>query len=450
MRNVDSIIANLDETMGWDKLFREIKLTCAAYNLPYAVAKLPSNKLRNRYRDVSPFDHNRVQLKEIDNDYINASLIELQKADRKYILTQGPLNDTAGHFWQMVWEQESAAVIMLNKIVEKGTLKCSQYYPLGDEPFPFIESGFTVTNKRQRVYPNYTVRYLDLRNDRTEKVREIYQFHYTAWPDFGVPESPAAFLDFLNCVRDHDVLGSNVGPAVIHCSAGIGRSGTFVLVDSCLIFIEKDIQFDVKETLLELRKQRMGLIQTVDQLRFSYCAIAEGARAMIDKSGNDSAVSESQDSESAYSTSSDENHEDGVSTQESNSDATTSKLDSNARKRHAEDESKSEDKHEEKKGRQSQYSHNDPDDNLEDLPSLPPPPPPRKESLRESNNNQETEIRRRKIAERQELLRNHISDVKKKMKDSEQRHSHYAWLPYIIGGSLLITACSAAAYYFYR
>lgn len=439
--------------MGWDKLFREIKLICAGYNLPYTAAKLPENKSRNRYRDVSPFDHNRVKLLEIDNDYINASLIELPKADRKYILTQGPLNHTAGHFWQMVWEQKSAAVIMLNKIIEKGTMKCSQYYPLGDEPFPFTEFGFTVTNKRQQIYPNYTVRYLDLQNDKTGKVREIFQFHYTAWPDFGVPESPAAFLDFLNCVRDHDVLESSVGPAVIHCSAGIGRSGTFVLVDSCLIFIEKDIQFDVKETLLELRKQRMGLIQTVDQLRFSYCAIAEGARAMTDKGGDDSADnSETEDSESPYNSSSDENHENDSSTRENNSDAPTStaKPDSNARKRPAEDGAQNDDKHDEKKGRQSQCSYSHPNDDLEDLPSLPPPPPPRKESLKESNNNEETEIRRRKIAERQESLKNLVNDVKKKMKDSEHRQKNYTWLPYIIGGSILVTACSAAAYYFYR
>lgn len=450
MKNMDSIIKELDMTMGWDRHFREIKLTAAAYDLSYSAAKLPDNKPRNRYRDVSPFDHNRVKLLTRENDYINASLIDMPKADRKYILTQGPLNQTSGHFWQMVWEQKSAAVVMLNKIIEKGTLKCSQYYPLGNEPLQFAESGFTITNKNQQVYSNFTVRYLDLRNDTTDETREITQFHYTAWPDFGVPESPAAFLNFLNCVRDRNVLESTVGPAVIHCSAGIGRSGTFVLVDLCLIFIEKDIDFEVKDTLLNLRRQRMGLIQTVDQLRFSYCAIAEGARGMTDETPSDNISDEdTQDSASDSECSSDDNqgdnpHENGKSNHNAHEE--------NTRKRRAEDKSQHEDRHDEKKGRQDPVAPVDNiHDRLDDLPPLPPPPPPpRKESLPESNNNTDANLRKRKASERQEALRNHVSEIKHKMKDSEKVNRRRAWLPYVVGGAVLITVCSAAAYYFYK
>ncbi|KAH8018418.1 hypothetical protein HPB51_006040 [Rhipicephalus microplus] len=114
--------------------------------------------------------------------------------------------------------------------------------------------------------------------------RVVLHLHYTTWPDFGVPESPAAFLAFLQAVRESGALDVDVGPPVVHCSAGIGRSGTFCLVDSCLVLIEANggrlDRVDVQEVLLEMRKYRMGLIQTPDQLRFSYLAILEGARAL--------------------------------------------------------------------------------------------------------------------------------------------------------------------------
>lgn len=114
----------------------------------------------------------------------------------------------------------------------------------------------------------------------TGKQREVIHFHYTTWPDFGVPQSPTAFLRFLNVVRNSGALDENVGPPVVHCSAGIGRSGTFCLVDSCLVLIN-DMKLDnivVKDILMEMRKYRMGLIQTHDQLRFSYLAVIEGIK----------------------------------------------------------------------------------------------------------------------------------------------------------------------------
>ncbi|NXX01677.1 PTN2 phosphatase, partial [Larus smithsonianus] len=113
--------------------------------------------------------------------------------------------------------------------------------------------------------------------------RMIFHFHYTTWPDFGVPESPASFLNFLFKVRESGSLSPEHGPAVVHCSAGIGRSGTFSLVDTCLVLMEKKDPFsvDIKKVLLDMRKYRMGLIQTPDQLRFSYMAVIEGAKFIM-------------------------------------------------------------------------------------------------------------------------------------------------------------------------
>nr|XP_054099923.1 tyrosine-protein phosphatase non-receptor type 2 isoform X5 [Callithrix jacchus] len=244
---IEQEFEELDAHRRWQPLYLEIRNE--SHDYPHRVAKFPENRNRNRYRDVSPYsgvrvnimqdcctdDHSRVKLQNAENDYINASLIDIEEAQRSYILTQGPLPNTCCHFWLMVWQQKTKAVVMLNRTVEKES------------------SGET---------------------------RTISHFHYTTWPDFGVPESPASFLNFLFKVRESGSLNPDHGPAVIHCSAGIGRSGTFSLVDTCLVLMEKGDDINIKQVLLNMRKYRMGLIQTPDQLRFSYMAIIEGAKCI--------------------------------------------------------------------------------------------------------------------------------------------------------------------------
>ncbi|KAJ0054810.1 hypothetical protein NL108_005315, partial [Boleophthalmus pectinirostris] len=256
-----------------------------SHECPYKVAKYPENRNRNRYRDVSPFDHSRVKLESTENDYINASLVVMDEAQRSYILTQGPLRNTCGHFWLMIWEQKTKAVIMLNRVIEKGSEKCAQYWPSAEErEMAFRDTRFLVTLLSEEPKSYYTTRVLELQNIATGEKREIYHFHYTTWPDFGVPDSPASFLNFLFKVRESGALGVDQGPAVVHCSAGIGRSGTFSLVDTCLVLMDKrkdPLSVDIKSILLDMRKYRMGLIQTPDQLRFSYMAILEGAKFIM-------------------------------------------------------------------------------------------------------------------------------------------------------------------------
>ncbi|XP_071593216.1 tyrosine-protein phosphatase non-receptor type 2 isoform X4 [Heliangelus exortis] len=233
---IEQEFQEIDATNDWQARYLEIRHKSSDY--PHRVAKYPENRNRNRYRDVSPYDHSRVKLQNTENDYINASLVVIEEAQRYYILTQGPLPNTCCHFWLMVWQQQTKAVVMLNRIVEK---------------------------------------------DSSGESRTIFHFHYTTWPDFGVPESPASFLNFLFKVRESGSLSPEHGPAVVHCSAGIGRSGTFSLVDTCLVLMEKKDPFsvDIKKVLLDMRKYRMGLIQTPDQLRFSYMAVIEGAKFIM-------------------------------------------------------------------------------------------------------------------------------------------------------------------------
>ncbi|KAF7669037.1 hypothetical protein LDENG_00254470 [Lucifuga dentata] len=272
----------IDDSGSWNAIYQEIRQQSC--ELPCKIAKLPENKSRNRYRDVSPFDHSRIHLQLGTNDYINASLITVEEAQRNYILTQGPLPNTCGHFWEMVWEQRTHGVVMLNRVIEKGSIKCAHYWPHREEKEAIFEdSNFKLTLISEDIKSYYTVRQLELENLPTQETREILHFHYTTWPDFGVPESPASFLNFLFKVRESGCLNSDQGPVVVHCSAGIGRSGTFCLVDTCLLLmsIRKDpSSVRIRDVLLEMRRYRMGLIQTADQLRFSYLAVIEGAKCI--------------------------------------------------------------------------------------------------------------------------------------------------------------------------
>uniref|UniRef100_A0A1A8AX03 protein-tyrosine-phosphatase n=1 Tax=Nothobranchius furzeri TaxID=105023 RepID=A0A1A8AX03_NOTFU len=280
---MDQEFEDRDSGGRWQKLFLEIRNQ--SHECSYKVAKYPENRNRNRYRDVNPFDHSRVKLENTENDYINASLVVMEEAQRTYILTQGPLKNTCGHFWLMIWEQKTKAVVMLNRVIEKGSEKCAQYWPTAEErEMAFRDTGFLVALLSEDTKSYYTTRILELQNLNTGEKRQIYHFHYTTWPDFGVPESPASFLNFLFKVRESGALGVDHGPTVVHCSAGIGRSGTFSLVDTCLVLIDKrkdPSSVDIKSILLKMRKYRMGLIQTSDQLRFSYMAVFEGAKFIM-------------------------------------------------------------------------------------------------------------------------------------------------------------------------
>ncbi|XP_017572418.2 tyrosine-protein phosphatase non-receptor type 2 [Pygocentrus nattereri] len=280
---MDHGFEDIDSEGRWQNLYLEIRNQ--SQECSFKVAKYPENRNRNRYRDVSPFDHSRVKLGNTENDYINASLVQMDEAQRSYILTQGPLRTTCGHFWLMIWEQRTKAVIMLNRVMEKGSEKCAQYWPTQEEhEMSFRDTRFVVRLLSEDVKSYYTTRLLELQNANTGERREIYHFHYTTWPDFGVPESPASFLNFLFKVRESGSLGTDHGPAVVHCSAGIGRSGTFSLVDTCLVLMDKrkdPSSVDIKKVLLDMRKYRMGLIQTPDQLRFSYMAVLEGAKYIM-------------------------------------------------------------------------------------------------------------------------------------------------------------------------
>lgn len=240
-------------------------------------AKAPQNRQLNRYRDVLPYDDTRVILKTGDHDYINGNYVEVPEIKRKYILAQGPLQHTCEDFWRMVWENESSGIVMLCRIVEKQMVKCHPYWPMGEDEVLEFDS-FQVKNLQSAMEKDYIIRDLLLTNVETGESRTIKQFHFMTWPDFGVPENASSFLSFLYVLRANNVFG-NERPPVIHCSAGIGRSGTIVLVDAALKMCEDNKSpnnLDIRDLLLNLRKYRCGLVQTAQQYRFAYVAILNG------------------------------------------------------------------------------------------------------------------------------------------------------------------------------
>ncbi|VDM56321.1 unnamed protein product [Angiostrongylus costaricensis] len=233
---------------------------------------------------IQRFDQCRIVLGSNANgqdSYINASPVSIRRAHRNYILAQGPLENTCNDFWQMVWEQKVPAVIMLNRIVENGRDKCATYFPL--ETGHKVEfNDFAVELEKEEQHQNFVVRKLLLKKISEEDAsgRAVLHVQYTEWPDFGVPASTRCFLNMLNFIKDQNVLSTFDGepPCVVHCSAGIGRSGTFIIVDGVLRMIElgiPDSEISLNDLLVDLRCQRFGLIQTPQQLMFSWHAIID-------------------------------------------------------------------------------------------------------------------------------------------------------------------------------
>ncbi|XP_071749891.1 receptor-type tyrosine-protein phosphatase alpha-like [Lepeophtheirus salmonis] len=241
------------------------------------------NLCLNRYDNVLPYDHSRVVLRSKNgrSDYINASLVENDRAKRRYILSQGPLYMTIGHFWSMVWHENSMAIVMLNKLMERSIKKCEQYWPLNpNDSFVCKDVDIKIENVQSEINRNYILTKIKITNLTVNEKRIILHFQYTKWPDFGVPCCPINFLKFLEVVRESGSLEENVGPPIVHCSAGIGRSGTFAHIDTSLVLIAKEGASSVilKDILLDLRRYRMGLIQTWEQLKFSYLSILFSAK----------------------------------------------------------------------------------------------------------------------------------------------------------------------------
>ncbi|XP_045143339.1 tyrosine-protein phosphatase non-receptor type 4 isoform X3 [Echinops telfairi] len=230
-------------------------------------AKLPQNTTKNRYRDISPYDATRVTLKG-DEDYINANYINMEIPSssiiNQYIACQGPLPHTCTDFWQMTWEQGSSMVVMLTTQVERGRIKCHQYWP---EPTGSSSYGcYQVTCHSEEGNTAYVFRKMTLLNKEKNESRQLTQIQYIAWPDHGVPDDSSDFLNFV-----YDVRNKRAGkeePIVVHCSAGIGRTGVLITMETAMCLIECNQPVYPLDIVRTMRDQRAMMIQTPSQYRF--------------------------------------------------------------------------------------------------------------------------------------------------------------------------------------
>uniref|UniRef100_UPI00358DE534 receptor-type tyrosine-protein phosphatase delta-like isoform X2 n=1 Tax=Myxine glutinosa TaxID=7769 RepID=UPI00358DE534 len=232
------------------------------------------NKAKNRYANVVAYDHSRVPLSIIEgipgSDYINANYMDGYRRQNAYIATQGPLPETFADFWRMVWEQRSATIVTMTRLEERGRVKCDQYWPSrGVESYGQMQVSLLDTMELAA----YSIRSFALCKVGSTEQRELKQFQFTSWPDHGVPEHPTPFLSFLRRVRQADPLDS--GPMVVHCSAGVGRTGCFIVLDAMLERMRHENTVDVYGLVTCLRTQRNYTVQTEEQYAFVHEALRE-------------------------------------------------------------------------------------------------------------------------------------------------------------------------------
>ncbi|PKK33824.1 protein tyrosine phosphatase, non-receptor type 3, transcript variant X3 [Columba livia] len=234
--------------------------------LAVTCAKVPQNMDKNRYKDVLPYDATRIILQG-DEDYINANYVNMEIPSvgivNRYIATQGPLPHTCAHFWQVVWDHKLSLIIMLTTLTERGRTKCHQYWP--DPPDVMEYGSFRVRCHSEDCTIAYVVREMVITKVETEQQHTVTHLQYVAWPDHGVPDDSMDFLEFVNCMRPKRVENE---PVLVHCSAGIGRTGVLVTMETAMCLIERNQPVYPLDIVRKMRDQRAMMVQTSSQYKF--------------------------------------------------------------------------------------------------------------------------------------------------------------------------------------
>ncbi|XP_076636752.1 protein tyrosine phosphatase 10D isoform X2 [Colletes latitarsis] len=250
-----------DSDFRFSEEFEELKHV--GRDQPCTAADLPCNRPKNRFTNILPYDHSRFKLQPVDDeegsDYINANYVPGHNSPREFIVTQGPLHSTRDDFWRTVWESNSRAIVMLTRCIEKGREKCDHYWPMDTLPVYYGDICVTILNETR--YPDWSITEFML--CRGDVKRVIQHFHFTTWPDFGVPSPPQTLARFVRAFRER--VRPDQRPIVVHCSAGVGRSGTFITLDRILQQILVSKYVDIFGIVWAMRKERVWMVQTEQQ-----------------------------------------------------------------------------------------------------------------------------------------------------------------------------------------
>eukprot|EP00056_Hartaetosiga_gracilis_P011327 m.170240 g.170240 ORF g.170240 m.170240 type:complete len:1259 (+) comp13487_c7_seq1:79-3855(+) len=232
------------------------------------VGRFDENKLRNRYRDIIPFDDTRVVLKDAPNDYFNGSHIQFKAGEKdfNYIACQGPKPNTADHFWKVVWDNGVRIVVMVTNLTEGGRSKCFQYWPEEKESQAF--GDYEVTTNAVLDRPGFVIRDFHIRYNKSK--RRMFQFQFLGWPDHGIPADGKSFLEFVREIEAFKCRLKKPMPLLVHCSAGVGRTGVFILTELGLALLRANNPVNLSQILIELRRQRAILVQTTSQYDFVF------------------------------------------------------------------------------------------------------------------------------------------------------------------------------------
>ncbi|XP_068997264.1 receptor-type tyrosine-protein phosphatase V-like isoform X1 [Embiotoca jacksoni] len=257
-----------NDNRGFKQEFEE--LNEVGKDLPTRAGDLELNREKNRYPYILPYDHCRVRLSTHSSyshsDYINANFVPGGGSERDFICTQGPLPNTTADFWRMVWEQNVRILVMVTALRHKNIVLCDKYWPL--DPGTVYYGLMQVTTVSRKQGPNYFVTTIHLRQRDCPTDRIITHYYYPSWPDRGIPKDSSSLCAFTEHVRQHLEGIPCLGPAVVHCSAGVGRSGTFVTLLWLMQLCVRGIRPDIRAAVEDLRVHRMWMVQSLEQYVF--------------------------------------------------------------------------------------------------------------------------------------------------------------------------------------
>uniref|UniRef100_A0A3Q1F7L9 Phosphatidylinositol phosphatase PTPRQ-like n=1 Tax=Acanthochromis polyacanthus TaxID=80966 RepID=A0A3Q1F7L9_9TELE len=285
--NKKSFLQHVEDLCANDnaKFQEEFELPKLLQDLATTDADLPWNKSKNRFPNIKPYNNNRVKLLSepgtAGSDYINASFVSGYLCPNEFIATQGPLPGTVADFWRMIWETGTRTIAMLTHCYEKGRVRCHQYWPDDDNKLMTVFSDILISKVSEEVLPDWTVRTLKV--EKHGQYILVRHFNYTSWPEHGVPDSCSTLIKFVKAVRAHRHENTTI---VVHCSAGVGRTGVFIALDHLIQHVRDHEFVDIYGLVAELRRERMCMVQNLAQ----YIFLHQSTQELLNNKGNSQSI----------------------------------------------------------------------------------------------------------------------------------------------------------------